>query len=265
MQRRDVLRSLLGASVPLAAGCRSDDSGEAGGTTAEPVDPRRDHSSSTTTSLTGALREPSDATETGSDSGRSPTATRSPVPCDEIGLTADDEQDRFEAAVRISGNRSDAAVTASVVQGRTERSPAEADVVFRNRRPERTVYQFGTSPPFSGLQLSHESLGYPLVLAPDSFRGETGVIDHNEDGDTQVVPDEPADGCWTAEDIPHTVDYFAAVELDPCESFRRTFQLLSHPSNEGCLPAGRYDRTDDVTNRTRGTDFELTFAVTVSN
>lgn len=134
---------------------------------------------------------------------------------------------------------------AAVTQAATDRRPGILTLEFINRTSTRVSLQFGGAPPLSGLELNHERTDASIVLVPPNLPSSVSVVDHNEDGEFSIVPDEPMDGCWTAADLPVVQDSFQAISLGPCDSFQREYYLLNHPENTACRPSGIYTRTDE--------------------
>jgi len=89
------------------------------------------------------------------------------------------------------------------------------------------------------------------------------IRDSDDDGEFTSIPETRTDGCWVGTDIPYTTSYFESVELEPCDSYRSEFFVISHPDNDGCQDDGVYDRTDEGKLRTDEVEFSVTVELTV--
>lgn len=186
------------------------------------------------------------------------------TPCGPQRVATAQGDHRFDVAFETQPADGAIAVEGAVASAPTDRQPAHLALAVRNRQDDEVSIQFGHAPPLSGLALSNDATNAIMELWPVEPGDELGIVDRNDDGEHRVVPSEPTDGCWRAEDHAVVPDYFVTRTLSVCDAFERRFRVLAHPDNDGCLPSGTYRRTDDVTMLDAETTLEATLAITVS-
>lgn len=149
---------------------------------------------------------------------------------------------------------SDVDLDASVTQTSTERSPCMLRLAVTNTGDSERALRTGPSPPMDPVAGTRREGDAEAFLVPPDGTGyevpassaDRGVFD-TEPPSEGLYPDGPTDGCWqAASDTLQVFNMARGVTLGPGESVARTYALLAHPSNPGCLPPGTYDFTDDA-------------------
>lgn len=193
------------------------------------------------------------------DDGASTTDTTS-------GSTSTPEADYPSLSVSSSSPppASDVETGVELLEGFTAASPAAVRVAFTNTASTERAFWFGTVVPFTPGPIRHADEAARLQLVPESG---AGVVDTNEDGELQAVPDRPTDGCWQAPDEILLTDELNQARLDPDETATERFTVVAHPGNEGCLPDGPYRTVsswyaaDEDGNQDTAHEWEITLTV----
>jgi hypothetical protein len=155
--------------------------------------------------------------------------------------------DRTEASLSLdfvaAGLSVDAAgvlrLDGETVSGFDARSPARVRLTVHNRSDRELELRYGPVPPFSTSSGQHVRRPASLALVPEPRPSKDGSKATLPSAD-RFVPTERGD-CWRATAAPrYETDRRALVTLTPGESYTRTYLVLGHPTNEGCLPAGSY-------------------------
>lgn len=122
--------------------------------------------------------------------------------------------------------------------------PARIEIRFANEADERRTFGFGSVAPFWELRGSGPT---SLMLIPDA--AEFSVVDENGDGEFVLVPDDPGENCWQAEDELILTDEVRRLAVGPGATLSETYDVVAAPDASGCLPSGSYrfsQRLDEV-------------------
>ena len=122
---------------------------------------------------------------------------------------------------------------------------------------------FGPYRPLSSPSAEQQDGDSELLLIPENVYNEDGdsYYGHAETG-AGFVPEEPQDGCWTANTDVRLVNQLAAiVHLEAGDIEANSYRVLNSPDNSGCFPAGRYPVEDTV--EIDGMDYDWGFDVVV--
>jgi len=112
--------------------------------------------------------------------------------------------------------------------------PARLRIALTNETGEDATFLMGPHPPFSGLFSESVDTDSRVVVLPE--------VEFHAD----VLPDEPSEGCWSAEGQIETLGVESNVDLDPGEKVERTYVLASDHEAEDCLPDGEYRFRDEI-------------------
>lgn len=126
---------------------------------------------------------------------------------------------------------------ATLTRAPTAEHPARIHVSFTNLADTERGFWFGTVVPFTPKRVFHTEVDARLQFVP---LDGVGVLDSNDDGEFHAVPQQPSDGCWQADDEVVFTDEERLERFGYCETLQATFDVVGHPSNDGCQPAGSY-------------------------
>ncbi|GGL48648.1 hypothetical protein [Halocalculus aciditolerans] len=137
----------------------------------------------------------------------------------------------------------DAEMTADIVDGFSDGSPARLEIAYTNTADEERSVSFGPTPPFS----EYWSADSDLVIIPDdqsaisavNATGETGEQPSNTPEET-IVPSEAQDGCWKARSQFASWERQRTVTLPSGDTVKETYSVLSQTESRGCLAEGTY-------------------------
>lgn len=172
----------------------------------------------------------------------SPTSECTPPaePTSRKTTTPDDGFPHLSVASNTPPAGYEVATTARLVRPFTADAPAQIRVAFTNTARAERVFWFGSTVPFTPETVRHGTKPAQLQLVPEN---KPGGMDTNDDGDIQVLPGEPTDGCWQAEDEVIFSDERRFIRLGACETATVVFSVVAHPANTGCIPRGTYRTT----------------------
>lgn len=170
-------------------------------------------------------------TDSETDAATDDSSQQTSAECDEPFMNSNTTEDDAADAVRTieitSQDRTSETerlkVGAEVVNSNiTEKNPGKIRVALRNQADRALVAEVGSRVPFSGYETIDTEPGLALLHSSQT-------------------PDAPEGSCWDLQtdtiQIPMIVD---TVELAPCESVSKTFEVWNHPKNDSCLPRGKY-------------------------
>lgn len=122
----------------------------------------------------------------------------------------------------------DTELSVTVTRQFTANHPGEVSITFANTGSEERSFSFlmlAPFPPYDGRHVTGDGL---IELVPQ-------IVDYPD-----VVPDEPAAGCWQATSSAGGVDVPDDRRLGPDQSVSQRYTLLSAARSETCLPDGAY-------------------------
>lgn len=88
----------------------------------------------------------------------------------------------------------------------------------------------------------------------------------NPTGERHYVPKTPVEGCWETAHVPSYAAVAADRMLEPDRTIARDYYVLGDPSDDSCVPDGRYrfESSSEISPSTAGSrEFELGFVLTV--
>lgn len=175
---------------------------------------------------------------TGARRETQPEPTQSPSPVPRLAVKADESppDERVNWGVTVEEQFSMS-------------TPARIEIRFTNEAGEPRTFEFGSVGPFSEVRGSGPT---GLLLIPNDDGISVG--DENGDGEFVLVPDEPGDNCWQAEDRLILPDVLWSPTLGPGETLSETYDVVAPHDASGCLPSGEYrfsQRLREVTGESR--------------
>jgi len=123
-----------------------------------------------------------------------------------------------------------------IVQTATDESPAIISIALTNETESKQRYSFGGGRLVSDFIGVRQNSDDKILLIPENMDG-ISIVDRNDDGELEVIPNSREGKCWTAIDRIISEDLLKQVSLKPSESLSEQFRVLSH---DGCAPTGTY-------------------------
>jgi len=190
--------------------------------------------------VTGCIASSLGGCTTPSERG-SPTAQATPTPK----ITTGDTFPRLSVSSNTPPSDSEMRTEVSRIHRFTAESPARIRAKLTNTARAERVFRFGSVVPFTPFNIQHETKQVQLQLIPVPEEA-SGAIDSNDDGEFDVVPDATNKRCWNAEDEVVFSSERRFVTLDKKESVEKVFTVVGHPTDDECLPKGKYQTANSI-------------------
>lgn len=146
--------------------------------------------------------------------------------------------------VRVSNDEESvdfADVRATVVRQFDDDAPARIRVAFTNTDDAEREFSFSAAPPFSGLIGRRGNSDAFALLVPLETEVHVAAAIDGLPAPTEVIPDEPTDGCWLATESLSADPVSVPRRLAPGETLAETYALLAAPfGNNPCPLTGEY-------------------------
>ena len=127
----------------------------------------------------------------------------------------------------------------------TAESLARIRAKLTNTAQAERIFWFGSVVPFTPFEVQHKTKQAQLQLVPVPEEA-SGAIDSDNDGEFDVVPDATNKRCWQAEDEVIFSSERKFVTLDKKESVEKVFTVVGHPTEDECLPKGKYQTVNSI-------------------